>query len=199
MEKPWENQYYHELKVDKRKKMLDDAIAYEGMSPENELRQKLLEARYGKSLGRGRRVDFFIRGWVTLSMLPNSVSPRNKKKRAREIQSIMDDWKFELASEYGETGKRILYEEFCNMTLAYIDTCRHDKTYGAVILGMGRISEDSMMEKIARDVFNVAYSIPEELGISEDLKIFTQAATAMVCEAFPDIEEEFLELVSQKK
>lgn len=198
MEKTWETEYYHELRADKRQKLLEEAISVEGLSPENELRRKLLDARYGKTLGRGKRVDYFIRGWMTLSMLPSTVSARNKKKREREIRSIMDDWKFDLAGEYGEIGKRILYQEFCNMTLVYIDLCRKDKTYGAVLLGLGRISDDSLMTKIARDVYNMAYDIPAELGIREDLRLFTEAATAMICEEFPEIEDDFLAMVAQK-
>jgi hypothetical protein len=196
MEKPWETGYYHELQADKRQKLLDEAIAEEGLSPENELRRKLLDARYGKALGRGKKVDYFIRGWMTLSMLPSG--SRNKKRMARDIQSVMDDWKFEMAGQYGETGKRILFQEFCNMVLVYIDLCKKDKTYGAVILGIGRISDESLMMKIARDIYNVAYNIPDEAGISADLKLFTEAATAMVCEAFPEIEDEFLGKVSAR-
>ncbi len=196
MEKPWETGYYHELQADKRRKLLDEAVASEGMSPENELRRRLLDARYGKALGRGKKVDYFIRGWMTLSMLASNT--RNRKRMVRDIQSVMDDWKFDLAGEYGEAGKRILYQEFCNMVLVYIDLCKRDKTYGAVILGIGRISDESLMMKIARDIYNVAYDVPEQAGISADLKLFTEAATAMVCEVFPEIEDEFLGKVSMR-
>lgn len=199
IEKPWEIEYYHELLAAKRQKLLEQAIATEGLSPENELRKKLLEARYGKSLERGRRVDYFIRGWVTFSMLPGTISVRNKKKREKELASVMSDWQFDLANQYGETGKRVLYQEFCNLTLVYIDLCRRDKTYGSVLLGIGRISEDSMVTKIARDIFKVAYEVPKQLEVAEQLRSFTNAATAMVCEKFPEIEEEFLESVAKEQ
>ncbi|MCI1328349.1 MAG: hypothetical protein LKG53_05010 [Lachnospiraceae bacterium] len=197
MEKPWETEYYHELQADKRQKLLDEAIAVEGMSPENELRKKLLEARYGKSLGRGRKVDYFIRGWMTLKMIAGNT--RNRKRTARDIRSVMDDWKFELAGQYGEAGNRILYQEFCNMALVYIDLCKKDRTYGAVILGIGRISDDSLTMKIARDIYSTAYDIPDEAGIRDDLRLFTEAATAMVCEALPGVGDDFMEMVSQRK
>lgn len=196
MEKPWEEEYYHEKSMKKRREILDRAVAEEGMSPENELRSKLLDARYGAAIGKDRNVDYFIRGWMNLSMIPQG--SRSMRRRERDIKSVMDDWKFELASRYGGIGDKVLYEEFCNLTLAYIDLCLEDKAYGSVLLGIGKMNHDSLVSKIAADVYNIAYTVPEQLGIKKNFRLFTEAATAMLCEKFPDIRDEFMEKVLQK-
>ena len=41
--KPWVVQYMYEIDRKKRKQILDEAISVEGLTPENELRQKIYE------------------------------------------------------------------------------------------------------------------------------------------------------------
>ena len=59
-EKLWVQQFKREMDRGKRREILEQAIASEGMSPENELRKKLLDARYTSQ--NDAPVDFFIRG-----------------------------------------------------------------------------------------------------------------------------------------
>ncbi|MBQ9321339.1 MAG: hypothetical protein IJ239_03125, partial [Eubacterium sp.] len=172
VEKQWEREYYRELKREKRKRILDAAILEEGMSPENELRSRLLEVRYGKKLEKGQSVDYFIRGWMTLRFLANSSkSLFFKRKNKRELESLRADWQFDLAAEYGETGQKVLYQEFCQLTRVYLDLCQKDKNYGSILFGIGHIKEDSLMGKIGRDIYTVAYEVPQEYGVAEELRL----------------------------
>ena len=92
LEKQWEREYYRETKREKRKAILDAAIVEEGMSPENELRSKLLESRYGKKLEKGQSVDYFIRGWMTLQFLANARKSFGFKRKVRkELVSVKSD------------------------------------------------------------------------------------------------------------
>ena len=192
MEATWEREYYRQLKRDARKKILEEAIAAEGMSPANELRQKLLEARYGKKLSDGNAVDYFVRGWMTLCYLNNSSSSVfGRKKRERDIQSLRDDWQFALMKEYGEIGKKVLYQEMRNLVLLYIDLCKNDKNYGAILLGIGRMKEGTLLTKIGKDLFAIAYEVPRSIGIEDELREFTKAVTDVFCEEYPDRADEF--------
>ena len=69
MVQEWVQDYYNETDRPKRKEILEKAIAEEGMTPENELRKYLYDARYGDSEEAGREVDYFIRGWMTLEYM----------------------------------------------------------------------------------------------------------------------------------
>ena len=200
LEKQWEREYYKELKREKRKEILEAAIAEEGMSPENELRTKLLELRYGKKIDRSNSIDYFIRGWMTLRFLStNSGTLFFKKKAKRELGNVRKDWQFDLAAEYGETGQKVLYQEFCQLTRVYLDLCQKDKNYGSILFGIGHIKEDSLMGKIGRDIYTVAYEVPQEYGVAEELRLFTDAASRTLTDVFPEITDDFYELVEKNK
>lgn len=183
-EKLWVTQYIHELDREKRKEILDATIEAEGLSPENELRRKLYEARYASSSNGD--VDYFIRGWLGMFYLHGSGKGLfAKKKLEREINSVKSDWKVALAEEYGETGRTVLYQELVNMTCLYISLCQKDKAYGSVLLGIGRMKPESLAAKIATDVYRIAYQTPKDLKREEEFALFTQAATEGFSIMFP--------------
>ena len=196
--KNWVTKYYRELDRDKRKEILDQVIAEEGMSPEKEVRKKLLEERYEQGK-RNVQIDRFIRGWMTLAYTQNISGGRfGRKKLMKDRESILKDWNFRLAGEYGEEGEKALYQELHNMTELYLTLCLDDKAYSSMILGIGRMSKSSLTSKIARDVYNMAYVIPRELGMEEELKLFTRAATDVYYEMFPK-DRELLEIQIRKR
>ncbi len=200
LEKQWEREYYRETKREKRKAILDAAIVEEGMSPENELRSKLLESRYGKKLEKGQSVDYFIRGWMTLQFLGTARKSFGFKRKVRkELASVKSDWQFELAAAYGETGQKVLYQEFCQLTRVYLELCQKDRNYGAILFGVGRIKEETMVNKIGKDIYTIAYEIPREIEAEEELRLFTEAASRTLTESFPEIADDFYELVEKNR
>lgn len=182
-QKAWVRKYVRETGEKARKQILDEAIEAEGLSPENELRKKLFEARY---LHRNDQlVDTFIRGWMSFYYLQNTSHSLFRKKRVeKDLASIRSDWKLALCEEYGEVGRQVLYEELCNMMLVYFGLCHSDRTYSAVLLGMGRMKDDSLIGKISKDVYTLAYQLPKETGTEEEFAVFTRAATDMFCEKY---------------
>lgn len=190
MEYAWEREYCHELHRKKRRAILERAIETEGMSPANELRMKLLEARYGKS--KEQKTDYFLRGLMTLKMINAGGRGFFAKKRiAKDREAIRMDWKLELADSYGEIGKKVLYQEFCNVMLLYLKLCNDDRNYNSTLLGIGRLSEETLANKIGRDLYTIAYEYPEELGLKKELASFTEAAKQMFFEKYPDAEDVF--------
>ncbi|MEE0955486.1 MAG: DUF6553 family protein [Eubacterium sp.] len=184
-EQAWVYSYIRETDREKRRQILEEAIAAEGLSPENELRRKLLDSRYQKK--NQADVDTFIRGFMNLRFLENaSKGFFAKGKIKKTMQLIREDWCMDLAHSYGEAGDRILCQELCNMTRLYFRLCEEDRNYNAVLLGFGHISDESRTAKIAKEIYDLAYVIPETAGLTEELKLFTKAAEDTFRQVYPD-------------
>ena len=185
-ERDWVTKYYRELEREKRQEILEQAIAQEGMSPDKKEKKKLLEERYEENKRDKLQVDRFIRGWMTLAYTRNTTRGLfGEKKRQREREKILKDWNFALAEQYGQEGQEALYQELHNMTELYLTICQDDKAYSSMILGLGKMNKNSLLSKMAREVYTVAYEIPREMGMAEELEIFTRAATDVFYEMFP--------------
>ncbi|MEE0955778.1 MAG: DUF6553 family protein [Eubacterium sp.] len=173
--KPWEVQYMYQIDRKERARLLKEGIKEEGMTPENVLRQKLFEARY--KTGKEGDIDTFIGGWMKLYFMRNATKGLFvKRKVEKQKQEIMEDWQFSLAEQYGEAGEKILYQELFNAAKVYLSLCRKDKNYGSVFIGMGHMKEDKLVEKIASDIYLMAYKIPKETDTVRDFEVFTRAA-----------------------
>lgn len=185
-EKDWVTKYYRELDREKRQEILEQVIAEEGMSPDKEVRKRLLEERYEQTKKEKTQVDRFIRAWMTLAYTKNvSGGLFGRKKLLKDRESILKDWNFELARQYGEEGERALYQELHNMTELYLTLCQDDKSYSSMLLGLGKMNKDSLIAKMAREIYMMAYELPQELGMEEELRLFTRAATDVYYEMFP--------------
>ena len=197
-EKLWVSQYMREQEKDRRREILEQAIAEEGMLPDNELREKLWKARYRKQ--GGREVDTFVRGLMNLMYIDNVGQGFFARKRVeQEKQKILEDWQMALAAQYGETGKQVLYEELFNTVRLFMLLCEDDKTYGSVLLGLGHMNKEKLTAKIARDVFRMAYEIPRRHGISKEVAVFTKAATDAYCEMYDRRKNLLLDLIHTRK
>lgn len=197
-EKSWVEQYCLELDKTKRKEILDAAIEAEGQTPETEVRAKLWEARYARRPKETTDVDHYIRGWMTMYYLKNASKGRfGRKSLLKDKAQILDDWNVELVKAYGEAGEKALYQEFCNMTRLYLKLCKDDKTYSSILLGLGRMKEASLVQKMARDIYNLAYVIPQRTDSEEDFRLFTRAATDTFYDVYPN-ERALLEEMIEK-
>ena len=194
--KPWVEKYMQEPSRVKRKKLLDEAITEEGRSPENELREKLYEARFG--LNQKSETDVFIRGWMTLYNLQNAPKGIFGKKRiSRDLAAIASDWKMELAASYGSIGEEVLYQELYHMVLLYIRLCMTDRNYSSLLLGLGRMQDDTLIAKIATDIFRTAWEIPASLNSTKTFSLLQRAAADAFCETFPDDEDVLMRKVRE--
>ena len=155
-------------------------------------------ARYRKQ--GGREVDTFVRGLMNLMYIDNVGQGLFARKRVeKEKQKILEDWQMALAAQYGETGEQVLYEELFNTVRLFMLLCEDDKTYGSVLLGLGRMNKEKLTAKIARDVFRMAYEIPRKHEISKEVAVFTRAATDAYCEMYDRRKNLLLDLISSRK
>lgn len=186
MEQTVEKLYYQEIDKDKRKAVLDGAIAKEGINPEYELRQALWERRYVRREKDPEGVDYYIRGWMSLMYLKQSAtSMLGKRSALRDIQKAKKDWNLEFLREQGELGERLLYQELYNMVKLYIHLCGNDKNYRSSLFGLMQIDQKKLTEKIAYDVYESTWTIPEILGVEEEFQVLQRAAADAFCDVFP--------------
>ena len=196
----WEWQYVREIKPDKRRRILAEGIKEEGMSPANELRQKLMEARYGQMQqvnAEDTEIDYYIRGMMSMSMMRVNSGPFAKRRLRKEMAKVMDDWKLKYVEEYGSIGAEVVYQELCNMVLRYMDMCQSDANYSGLLLGMGRMSDHSLSNKIMRELHTVSYEIPKKVGMEKEMELFAKAAVDMFCEEFPSKAKAMKELSAE--
>ncbi len=197
-EKLWVEQFVRELDRDERKKILEKAVAEEGMDPANELRTKILEARYLEK--NGMDIDVFIRGWMEMSFISNiSKGSFGKKQVKKELDAVRKDWQFAEAAAYGETGAEVLYQELCNMVRLFVQLCQKDRAYGSVIFGLGHMKEKSLIGKIARDIYRVAFQIPRDAGVEEEFEPLSRAASEVYCEIFDKQKDLLLDKVRNRE
>ena len=196
--KPWVEKYMNELSRKKRRQLLEEALVDEGMSPENELRKKLCEARFG--INEKAETDLFIRGWMTLYNLQNA--PRGvfgKKRIQKDLAAIRADWKYDLAATYGSIGDEILYQELYHMILVYIQLCMTDRNYSSLLLGMGRMQEGTLIVKISGDLYRTAWEIPAKLNCYDDFALVRRAAEEAFCQRFPDDDDALRRRIASAK
>ncbi len=194
-----ELEYYKETSRPKRKELLDQMIAKNGLTQANILRQKLYIARYGSSEKNNRELDIFIHGWMTLEFIKSSKNTlRSTKKLQREGQSVLSDFQHSLIKEYGALGEEIIYQEYCNLTRLYLKLCEKDRSYGSVLLGLGRLNSDSFEKKVYDDIFRIAYVIPGILGIKDELASFSKAASYIFCQQYPTKADAFYKRVLEE-
>ena len=197
-EKLWVAQYMRETDSLKRAKILQAAIAEEGMLPENELRSKILEARH--PLQDGRPIDCFIRGLMHLKFMDGgSMGLFGNKRIEKEKQKVYEDWQIDLVKSYGEVGEEVLYQELFNMAKLYIELCHDDSAYRSVFFGLGRMKEDKLTAKIANEFYKLGYAIPARFDMQEELRPFTRGLTDAFCEIFDRDKDLLLRLVAEQK
>lgn len=185
MDAAWIGEYKRETDRARRKAILEREEPEHGSSPEYEIRKKLWEGRYDKK--DGMDIDYGIRGWVNLQYTKRRVYlPGEQKRLRKELEGIKKDWQFPLCEEYGETGEKALYDELFNIALYYFDICERDKTYNAVVLGLGHISDERRVSKILREVKELTEVIPESLKGKEEIKVFINAARDAFRYRYPD-------------
>ena len=177
----WVEQYRREPEKEERKEILEKAIAEEGLTEENALRKQFFEERYEEA--KSGNIDHFIRGWMSLAYLENEKNSFFAKNRIKkEVDKIREDFNLDLAAKHGEMGQRVLYDEFYNAARLFMHLCEEDRTYGAILLGLGRMKPARLIAKIAWDFYRVAYEIPQAIGMEKELETFRKALTEAFCD-----------------
>lgn len=183
-DKLWNAKYCSELDRGKRIQMLEEAIAESGeLTPELELRQKLLNARYQY---RGKDpIDTFLRGYVEIGMLTQGQKkPKINRRTQKSIDSILGDLQIDTAAAYGEEGLKILEEEFYNMLLFYMAISKDSMKFSRSMMGIKKVSDETRMKRFAEDLFLTTSEIPALYGFASQTAPLKEAAEAAFADVF---------------
>ena len=152
---------------------------------EAKLRSTILDARYDQI--KDQKIDYFIRGFTRLSSLRGKETKgRMRRMEEKIMQQVLEDWQYERIQDNGAAGREIWYDELYNMSRLYIELCETDKRYNSVLLGFGKIKEDTRVGKIAAEFSEMLYVIPERFGKTQELSVFVKAAAAAFSDKFPE-------------
>lgn len=182
----WQDKYYHETEQEDREELLAEGIKEEGLTRENELRQKLWDHRYAPAKKDKGKVDRFFQGILTLESLGrNQKSFWNSRLINKEIENLKKIWGVELTEEYGELGRELMLEEMRNFARTYITICRDDKNFSGFLMGMGKISKESLTKKIADKVYELSVVIPKMHQLEKLAEPFSTAMIEVYFEMYP--------------
>jgi hypothetical protein len=178
----WLEGYNMSTTGEEKKPFLDAGLA-EDPSEANQLRKKLWEARYTKK-GQLTGYDAFMAQWMELGYQQKQLEHVFGKGRARKkLKKIAQN----LMMEEGTTEelREVLFREYVNLIAVYIDLCQKDKNYKSVILGMGTMKDETLVHKIANDVYRTGCGAAILGNMTEELQLVMQAAKSAYLLSFP--------------
>lgn len=186
MDTPIIAQYYRETEPEKRKELLEQAIASGEDQEANEIRKEIWEARYKGVTNDGGLADGYLKFWMALEFNRNAGHKVFGSGRAqKEIQNELDDVKFREIRAKSPLHEELLYRECQHLVRFYMDLCEKDKNYNSILCGLITIKKDSAKAKLQRDIYETAIRLPQELGLENELDILTKAAREMYELQFP--------------
>lgn len=186
MDTPIIAQYYRETEPQKRKELLEQAIASGEDQEANAIRKEIWEARYKDITNDGSLADGYLKFWMALEFNRNAGHKVFGSGRAqKEIFKELDDVKFREISKKSSLHEELLYRECLQLVKFYMDLCEKDKNYNSILCGLVTIKKDSAISKLKRDIYETAIRLPKELGLEKDLELISRAAREVYELQFP--------------
>lgn len=181
--------YYRESDPIKRKKILEKSIE-QGEEPEkNAVRKELWELRYQEAsrAAKGNRSDGFLRLWMTLKYAQENTGGflGGAKRSAKEVRKMLDKLGVSRMQEKGGIYEECLYDECVHAAELYIQSCETDKNYGTGLMGLMALSQEKIQSKITQDIYGVAISTPESLGLVDELSLISRSAKEVYQKHYP--------------
>ena len=181
----WPARYYEEFDAEKRRWMLEEAIAIgEGDAAENELRRRLWDARYVRPRKNAPLADRYVALWLgldrwrKLGLAPRQV--RAAEKELRETAALL------LPEETRtDPGRALLHCELVHAVRLYLKTCT-ESSYGTTLMGLMRMKSEQLIEKAAAETAEVTVLVPRWAGVEEAFAPLAPAAREAFTLVFPD-------------
>ena len=144
MDTPIIAQYYRETEPEKRKELLEQAIASGEDQEANKIRKEIWEARYKGTTNEGGIADGYLKFWMALEFNRNAGHKVFGSGRAqKEIRKELDDVKFREIRAKSALHEELLHRECQHLVRFYMDLCEKDKNYNSVLCGLITIKKDS--------------------------------------------------------
>lgn len=180
----WVMDFYNELDAQKRMDILDS----NNKDPQTEAGKfilKLWTARYGKKKPKN---DAFVGCLMELKYISEGGSVDiggQKKKQAVDIINRL--CLFDVDKRSGEE-QAILTNELKNAFLKLIDVSKTGRGFTSIVFGMGQLSDESVVKKIADQISAIAFDAPHKLHMDKEFALLQKAALSAYRQEYPNRE-----------
>lgn len=181
-----EQRYYTEPDREKRKELLDAAIAEEGVTAELVFMRRLYNFRYARRKGDRTDVDYLMRAWMELSYLGRTSGSFFGSSLRKKLTKVHETLGGLLAAEAGETGRTLWQRELTHLLRLYIRLCREDRSYTTTLFGLMHIKEEQVADKLEKELMDNAFRLPAAAGMEQAFAELMRAARTAFLEAYPN-------------
>lgn len=171
----WPKSYYMEGNPRQRKQLLDERLAVDD-SEQMQRIKALFDCRYQETKD-GKYVDMFLKGWLEMSLLCNSLNSYfAQKKNKKTALKVAQMWCLDREEEF---GRDLLYDELAHLAGVYIASCLNDTHYRSILFDIGRMKDEKVRQKIKNDLRSISQTVPEALGLQDTFALFEAAVSDM--------------------
>ncbi|MDO5590238.1 MAG: hypothetical protein Q4F98_04160 [Lachnospiraceae bacterium] len=215
MDNTWVAQFYEETDPVKRMEMLeaygDDVAAAEAGGAEvsedktgaekvseevnaaevaaeakrNAYRKELWVARYGK---RRPRKDEFVGGFVELKGIAEATTIDIGGMRRKQAAKILSTLGLSAVRLEDELYKEVLLAELQNAFKRYFEVSRGGRGFTSLVFGMGQLSDEGVVKKLAEQISIIAFKAPRMLHMEKEFTLLKEAALQVYREEYPNRE-----------
>ncbi len=187
-ENPILNEYYLEIDVSVRRKLLDDYVNQYPDSSLNDFRSKILEVRYQNK----NDVDKYLWYIINLLYVYNFYKPFFMKKSAyKELAKIIEESGYNQIIAFGDGAEKEFRLEILNAFIRYMRITKNDKSYSKKLFGLSSLKEDEVRQKIVNDAYILSTLLPNKFDDIKELGIFSDAVRDALFYEYDDAEELF--------
>lgn len=183
MDSTWTEVFYQETDALKRLELLKQNTV-DG-SPEDAFRKKLWISRYGK---RKPRKDAFVGCFMELKYLAEGSSLDVGGTRRKQAAKILGTLYLAGAEEMPQEEQEILVAELKNAFLKFMEVSAGGRGFTSLVFGMGQLSDEGVVKKIAEQVSNIAFQAPHSLRMEREFALLKTAALQAFRQEYPDRE-----------
>ncbi len=182
MEYAWTEEFYRETDATKRLEILKQNE--EEQSEAMKFRKKVWIARYGK---RKPTKDAFVGCLMELKYIAEGTSFDITRKKRKEAAQIIHTLCLE-ETDGQEIFREILLLELVNVFLKFIEVSKGGRGFTSLVFGMGQLSEEGVVKKIAEQISVIAFQAPHTLHMDKEFALLQEAALLAFRQEYPNRE-----------
>lgn len=183
MDSTWTEAFYQETDAVKRLELLKQHA--EDETPEDAFRKKLWVSRYGK---RKPRKDAFVGCFMELKYLAEGTTLDVGGTRRKQAAKILGTLYLAGADGQSEEEQEILVAELKNAFLKFMEVSAGGRGFTSLVLGMGQLSDEGVVKKIAEQISAIAFQAPHSLRMDQEFALLQKAALQAFRQEYPDRE-----------
>lgn len=183
MENQYFEDYFNKTEIEKRKSVMKKWMEEDKESAY--LCKKVYDYRY-QPHGKGDVKDYFLRGWVLLCGLKNGMKVKPNRHTNKMMSEIKDCFALKEYEAAPEDLREIFFKEYVNMTEFYIELSFQDRSYSSGFLGLMKMDHTRVLEKLAKEIYAISYTVPRRMNCFEEFKPVREAMEQGVRNKFED-------------